>query len=207
MADQTLSDFCDSTDILPKTCRICGEEYPPDGFHRDRRGRDGRATRCKKCASANAKDWYHQNIGDDDFRERRRAQGDIANKKWRENNPGWFPAYMAQYRRENADAIREQDRRWREANRERKAEKDRRRRARLLDAYVESIEMNDVWDRDGGTCQLCHEPVDPDLPWPHPMRATLDHVIPLARGGMHERANVQLAHMRCNSVKGDRLIG
>ena len=36
---------------------------------------------------------------------------------------------------------------------------------------------------------------------------TIDHVIPLAKGGMHSWDNVRLAHHNCNSIKGDRLYG
>lgn len=38
---------------------------------------------------------------------------------------------------------------------------------------------------------------------PHPRAAVLDHVIPLARGGTHEPANVRTACFLCNSIKGD----
>ena len=37
------------------------------------------------------------------------------------------------------------------------------------------------------------------------MSATLDHVIPLAKGGAHARANVRCAHLICNLRKGDRI--
>jgi 5-methylcytosine-specific restriction endonuclease McrA len=37
-----------------------------------------------------------------------------------------------------------------------------------------------------------------------PTAPTVDHIIPLARGGSHTWDNVQLAHHLCNSLKGDR---
>lgn len=37
---------------------------------------------------------------------------------------------------------------------------------------------------------------------PHPKAPTIDHVVPLAEGGHDTRANVQLAHFLCNSIKG-----
>ncbi|WP_158070491.1 HNH endonuclease [Streptomyces luteocolor] len=36
------------------------------------------------------------------------------------------------------------------------------------------------------------------------MSPSLDHVIPLSRGGSHRRDNVQLAHLRCNLRKNNR---
>jgi len=39
---------------------------------------------------------------------------------------------------------------------------------------------------------------------PHAKAPTVDHVVPVSEGGDDTRANVQLAHFRCNSVKGPR---
>ena len=35
---------------------------------------------------------------------------------------------------------------------------------------------------------------------------SIDHVIPLAKGGLHAWSNVKLAHKGCNEQKGDRII-
>ena len=43
--------------------------------------------------------------------------------------------------------------------------------------------------------------VDKDLMWPDPMSASLDHIVPLSRGGTHTLDNVQLAHLACNERK------
>ncbi|MER6183009.1 HNH endonuclease [Streptomyces sp. NPDC001652] len=86
----------------------------------------------------------------------------------------------------------------------RRAAKDRR-RALERDAFVEHVSRPEVYERDQWTCQLCGEAVLRDEVVPHPQAPTLDHVIPLARGGTHEPANVQLAHYICNSTKTYRL--
>jgi 5-methylcytosine-specific restriction endonuclease McrA len=41
---------------------------------------------------------------------------------------------------------------------------------------------------------------------PHPKAPTIDHVIPRAHGGDDVRANVQLAHYKCNCTKSDRHV-
>jgi 5-methylcytosine-specific restriction endonuclease McrA len=56
--------------------------------------------------------------------------------------------------------------------------------------------------RDNETCQLCEMPVDLKLGYPDPMSASLDHVVPLARGGDNAVENLQLAHLQCNLRKG-----
>lgn len=76
-----------------------------------------------------------------------------------------------------------------------------RRRYAEMDA-VEPIVRRVVFERDGWICQLCGEPVDPDLRAPDPESASLDHRIPIARGGDHTYDNIQLAHFGCNARKG-----
>lgn len=60
---------------------------------------------------------------------------------------------------------------------------------RLLALYVSA----------GGVCAICGNAVDPT-------DASVDHIIPVARGGASEVANYQLTHQRCNQQKsaGDR---
>lgn len=78
------------------------------------------------------------------------------------------------------------------------------RRATERGAYVEQVDRFEIFQRDGWMCMLCGDPLHRDEVAPHPWSPSIDHVIPLARGGTHERANVQAAHFWCNSVKGDR---
>ena len=51
-------------------------------------------------------------------------------------------------------------------------------------------------------CGICGQPVDMKLKYPHPGCPTIDHIIPVSRGG-HPSAleNLQLAHFRCNRMK------
>ncbi len=49
----------------------------------------------------------------------------------------------------------------------------------------------------GGRCFYCDHPLG--------AKATFDHVIPQAYGGVDAPGNVVLAHRRCNQIKGDRL--
>lgn len=51
-------------------------------------------------------------------------------------------------------------------------------------------------------CWLCGEAIDMDLPPRHKRGFTLDHVIPLARGG-DLMGETRPAHLSCNSSRGD----
>jgi 5-methylcytosine-specific restriction endonuclease McrA len=83
----------------------------------------------------------------------------------------------------------------------------RTRRARKLNAYVEPVSFAYIFRRDKGRCQLCGKRVEGRRDPLDPLSPTLDHIVPLSKGGSHEKANVQLAHRACNSAKGDRSMG
>jgi len=94
---------------------------------------------------------------------------------------------------------------WRKHYPEAAAAGDARRRMRIVQASgTESFSPLDVHTRDKWTCQLCHLPIDPSNAWPHSMSPSVDHIIPLSRGGAHALSNVQSAHLGCNSRKRDR---
>lgn len=80
-----------------------------------------------------------------------------------------------------------------------------RRRAWKRGAGYERFTRKSIYERDGWLCKLCGDPVDrSDDPDPH-LRPSLDHILPLARGGAHSRSNVQCAHWICNSRKAAKL--
>ena len=55
-------------------------------------------------------------------------------------------------------------------------------------------------------CGICGKPVDKSLKYPHPLCATIDHIIPLEKGGHpSDINNLQLAHFTCNRQKSDKL--
>ena len=54
-------------------------------------------------------------------------------------------------------------------------------------------------------CYICETRIDPDLTVPDPGAATLDHIVPLSRGGKHTWDNVACAHLICNEMKSDEL--
>lgn len=83
------------------------------------------------------------------------------------------------------------------------ADTDHASRTRRAGGQYQQINRVEIFERDRWVCQLCSEPVNPELKFPHRGSASLDHVTPLSRGGDHVPGNVQLAHLGCNSVKHD----
>ena len=54
-------------------------------------------------------------------------------------------------------------------------------------------------------CGICGLPVDRSYKYPHPLSATVDHIIPIARHPS-DISNLQLAHRYCNRQKSDKLV-
>lgn len=98
-------------------------------------------------------------------------------------------------------AICDTCRRWLIAQHAKKGE--HKRRALLGAPDAENVDVQRVYERDRWRCGLCRKKVDPSRKYPHPMSPSLDHVLPLGKGGGHTYANVQLAHLRCNQKKND----
>jgi len=82
---------------------------------------------------------------------------------------------------------------------------DTKRRLIIASATVEAVDRKRVFERDNWTCQLCKQPVDSAIAWPDPMAGSLDHVVPVSKGGEHSMSNTQLAHLKCNLSKGNRV--
>ena len=54
-------------------------------------------------------------------------------------------------------------------------------------------------------CAICGLPIDKSLRFPHPMSATVDHIIPISRGGHpSDPHNLQAAHLICNQTKASK---
>lgn len=79
-----------------------------------------------------------------------------------------------------------------------------RRRTRIKNVRYEVVTEADVITNHGADCHLCGRSIDFSLVWPHPQSKSMDHVIPIAKGGPHILANVKLAHLTCNMRKSDK---
>lgn len=83
----------------------------------------------------------------------------------------------------------------------------RRRAARIAMQKGEPVHRAEILARDEWTCHLCGDDIPRGVAVPDPLAATLDHIVPLARGGLHDPSNLAAAHFVCNSRKRDRYGG
>ena len=163
----------------PRTCPKCKVTKPRDEFNET-------APYCKDCTRT-----YQRSSTQ---RARRKQQYNTVNRTE-------MLAYNAQYYEDHKD-----ERRAYEA--ERYANNPDTRRIHRVSSsttyakrrryqIVEPVDPDVVFERDGGICQVCGEPVDKALHHLEPMAATLDHIAPI-----HSYATVQLAHRICNTSAG-----
>ena len=55
-------------------------------------------------------------------------------------------------------------------------------------------------------CAICGRPVNFGLRFPDPWSATVDHIVPISKGGNPaDIANMQLAHLQCNRLKASKM--
>ena len=79
------------------------------------------------------------------------------------------------------------------------------RRAKIRERSSEFVSRVEIFERDKWVCQLCFKDIDRDASWPDRDSPVIDHIIPISRGGAHNRENLQTAHAHCNVVKSDRI--
>lgn len=203
---------------LIKRCRVCGREKPLADFYKDRGAKDGLCSKCKDCAKRDANRWYAEHSEQAILRVRQyhaehRAQATAQCRVYRETHQEQVKAQQRQAYRDNAEerkaAVREYKnqnpekasaacKRWKQEHPRRVNEINgvraaKRRTSGLCDLTIQQ------WDAIKAAhdyrCAYCGE--RPDV-------LTVDHVVPLAKGGNHTASNVVPACSHCNYSKGAR---
>jgi 5-methylcytosine-specific restriction endonuclease McrA len=120
-------------------------------------------------------------------------------------------AYLAEYRSKNKERLYEYQKNWAKNNRDKEraksarytsrnkewnALKSQKRRARMADVIVYKISDKDVKTLYAKSCSFCGTKEN----------ITLDHIIPISRGGSHGVGNLQPLCLYCNSSKKDKTI-
>lgn len=205
------SDFCKnkrSSDGYASHCKECHRSYySPHPWHVYLPGDSKKCGRCNETKQIEEFDTrgngYHTYC-----RECRRKMS----LEWKRRND----ERIREYRRANRKKLRAGVRRWEEANRERYLEIKRnlnsqekykiycrlrqniRHRAVRAGDFTREDFINLVQQQDA--CHYCGMVFSEQVP------PTIDHVIPLSRGGEHTKANIVLACQSCNSRKRDKLL-
>jgi hypothetical protein len=208
----------------PKVCQHCGKEFysvqkktkfcSTDCWHNSKRTLIGSIKKCVICGKEFEPKYKNQKCCDTKCAIKERAQtqtihiymckycGKIFQPKKREKRI--YCSRECAFKARGYDLkenISGHDSGWKLGCSSNRCEK----RAKKFGVKTENIKPIEIFNRDNWVCGICHKKVDQNLRWPHPLSATLDHVIPLSKGGNHVRDNVQLAHMKCNMKKSNKL--
>lgn len=179
-----------------KTCTKCKTEKALDAFEKNHH----KSGRCLECKKADTKKRYQNNLEKERERSRRKR---ISNpdyykeyyqehkEKWRVYRQNWKEAHPEQA----AQAISE----WKKANREKVATYTRNRRAKVAGISGEHVtpeQIEELYGESDGVCPACSKNT----------KLTVDHIVPIARGGSNSIDNLQLICGRCNSSKGTKIV-
>lgn len=78
-------------------------------------------------------------------------------------------------------------------------------KSKIVMKKIRSVEWQrkQLINKYGGICAECGERVN--LIHDHPKQATIDHIVPLSKGGSDNIDNLQPLCSKCNRLKGDNI--
>ena len=168
-----------------RTCSECEERKPIGDFHKDKNASDGYRSKCKACRLKSVKNWYKKNHEVQLEKHRKSYKRDVEKIRTRDNE---------RYERDREKRIALA------------TEHSHRRKARKLNTVVEKgISVLSLKKRHGTKCHYCQKEMDFSKGVGRKFNsdmATIEHLIPLARGGEHTFANTVLACRFCNISRG-----
>jgi 5-methylcytosine-specific restriction endonuclease McrA len=190
--------------VAQKRCGKCGEVKQLVEFHKHKEHRDGHSSICKECAIKKTLQWQKENKERVNKKnaawsrrnpEKRRESG----KLWRVENRGRMNELQSRWRALNPKKVYEKYRRWALDHQDIRRANEQARRARQSksNGKITSIEWDGLLKEYGYKC-LCCGRTD--------VKLTLDHVIPLVKGGLNVISNAQPLCGSCNSKKGTKAI-
>lgn len=178
-----------------KQCSKCGKNKPAttEYFRVHSQKRDGLRPDCKECQ---ANDWKvkYPSIADK-HRER--------NREYRLNNLEKINKYHSEYYDKNKKTLRAYSREYAKKNifntkmnkKHYKANTKAKMYGLKNDLTIGQIKI--LFALHDGTCKYCHENVGN-------LNLTIDHVVPMSKGGANTISNIVPCCMKCNTIKGEK---
>lgn len=118
-----------------------------------------------------------------------------ASREYQAANREQVLAYKRWYRSVNREKLREKNRIYKAKNREKSRQDTRIRHARLVKNGVYTVTAKDLAALKRKPCYLCGGKAE-----------TVDHRVPVARGGRHSIGNLEPCCRGCNFAKRDKLL-
>ena len=187
-----------------KTCNKCGETKSDNEFYRSGNGLQGACKICDRASNAIYRTSHAEELVQYRLDNAERASASQA--AWAIENSEWVRARAAEYYINNKEQEDARHSQWKKDNPEKVRGHAQKRRALLASAIIEDFLDLEIFERDNWICQLCWEPIDPELRVPNIWSKSLDHIIPISKNGNHTRDNVQASHLSCNAKKRNRIL-
>lgn len=185
-----------------KRCGECQIAKPITEFYAWKVSDDGLTRECKPCRRERGRAYYAQDkerIAERDRIRRERDPEHFKEKARRdyEKNRESILARHAAWREENPEYHRDRYRQEYDTDPERFRRATAKYRALAKGNGHEPYDRLGIYDRDQGICHICDEFVEWD-------DFSIDHIIPISKGGPDTPANVATSHLRCNLSRGNR---
>lgn len=215
-----------------KKCKRCGVLKEKEMFVVNNNRKDGMGVSCKKCHNEIAKEYRQKNpqkvkMSRSKWIEKVNQQGGLSLKEylanWRKKNKEKSKEYLANWKekygyensaiyklnwsKKNKEHIKAYNIWYRKNNKDNTRMNSHKRRVRIRGGQFEVFSNTSIFERDGYVCGICGQKINRRLKYPNPMSVSLDHIIPICKGGGHIVNNVQASHLSCNVRKSDKQKG
>lgn len=140
-----------------------------------------------------------------DYYQRNYDRVKLNASNWRKNNLGKKYLANREWAERNPEKVHESRRNWRHSNRGIQKEKDKRRRERLqlqADNSLTKEALSELYSS-AKKCPYCGVVMSDRSHSNLKTAKSLDHLVPLSKGGTHSLFNAVICCLSCNSKKGD----
>ena len=191
-----------------KLCRTCDQQLPITEFYR-RRNRGGYSAQCKTCAKNRVKTWRQTPEGAESARRAARKYSQTERGKRKKRDHAQTPerknqlqrykvspdGKMAQRRANTSLVGKARHRRYFQSPKGKAAmlRKAHKRRPLVIQATVTADEWEEIQRKQKHRCIYCGQ----KLP------LTMEHLIPISKGGQHIASNLAAACRPCNSRRSN----
>lgn len=197
-------------------CTRCSIEKDASEFNKDKSKKTGHRPNCKACdkiwrdankeklaalhkkyySKFTQKEWYQKY----NKKYKQSEKGKASSKRYSEKNKKKINARRRAYHK--TEAGQKAYKEYYNNNYEDFLERNRLRRARLLEVYTDNSinkeSLTTLFDSQNGKCNYCEIELTKD-------NKHLDHIIPISKKGPHTIENVQYLCISCNFSKSDTL--
>ena len=217
--------------IKTKRCCVCKAEKPTTDFWKSSNNKDGFRSRCVPCEMQYRRERKHLDRQASNKAQRKRREALKAkvseeqrlwaeanpekvleaqrirretliqrkleqSRKWRREQPEKVRQSQRKYRESHPEIYREATKKYFKANPEIKRASERKRKAKKHENSIFYVSPNELKKLYARPCSYCGRVGE----------MTLDHVVPISKGGVHGVSNLVPACGPCNFSKGQKLL-